>query len=433
LKQDQAKNHSLSPDMALAQLNIAISSLDAKRFINSTQDRGIVICGGGTKYFPGVWVCINMLRRLECQLPIELWHLGPGELNDTMRELVEPLGVSCVDGHHVQEKHPVRILNGWELKPFAIMHSRFREVLLLDADNVPIVDPTYLFDTPQYKDAGAIFWPDFGRLGADRNIWSLCGIPYRDEPEFESGQILLDKQRCWKELCLTMWFNEHSDFWYRHFHGDKESYHMAWRKLNRPYAMPSRRIHALPGTMCQHDFEGRRIFQHRNMAKWTILNNRRIPGFELEDLCLEILNQIAPHWQRISGISFYCEKNKTQAERDLAGVLTATRWIYERVGYDKRIMTFKPDGSVGEGAAGLEVTWDIRRQQEEFVLDIQSQDALTCRLTYGADGVWRGRWERHERMPIQLRAANASEHLETKCPPIEAEKITRNTANRCSD
>jgi hypothetical protein len=34
--------------------------------------RGIVICGGGAKYFPGVWVCVKMLRHLECWLPIEV-------------------------------------------------------------------------------------------------------------------------------------------------------------------------------------------------------------------------------------------------------------------------------------------------------------------------------------------------------------------------
>ena len=109
-------------------------------------------------------------------------------------------------------------------------------MLLLDADNVPIVDPSFLFDTPQYRRLGAVFWPDYGRLGPRRSIWQLCGVPWRDEPEFESGQIVLDKLRCWKSLSLTMWMNEHSDFWYRHIHGDKDTFHLCWRKIGQEFA-----------------------------------------------------------------------------------------------------------------------------------------------------------------------------------------------------
>ena len=106
----------------------------------------------------------------------------------------------------------------------------------------------------------ARFWPDYNQLGPDRAIWSLSGVSYRREQEIESGQIVLHKARCWQPLQLAMWMNEHSDFWYKHVHGDKETFHMAWRKLGQEYAMPGRGILSLPGVMCQHDFEGRRIF-----------------------------------------------------------------------------------------------------------------------------------------------------------------------------
>lgn len=41
--------------------------------------------------------------------------------------------------------------------------SSYEEVLYLDSDNIPLRDPTYLFDTPLYSGAGqprAVFWPD---------------------------------------------------------------------------------------------------------------------------------------------------------------------------------------------------------------------------------------------------------------------------------
>ena len=52
------------------------------------QGRGIVICGGGLRYFPSAWVCINMLRRLGCGLPIQLWHLGSAEVDSRMSAFV---------------------------------------------------------------------------------------------------------------------------------------------------------------------------------------------------------------------------------------------------------------------------------------------------------------------------------------------------------
>jgi hypothetical protein len=364
--------------------------------------RGIVICAGGSRYFPCAWVCINMLRRQGCELPIQLWHLNAGEMNSAMRELIEPLGVSCIDAQEVREIYPVRTLGGWELKAFALLNSPFQEVLLLDADNVPVVDPVFLFETREFAEAGAIFWPDFGRLEPSRCVWSLTGVPYRDEPEFESGQIVLDKKRCFRPLSLAMWFNEYSDFWYRHIHGDKDTFHLAWRRLDAPYAMPLRGIHALEATMCQHDFRGRRIFQHRNMAKWKLHGNPRISGFSQEEACLRFIDRLTPHWRAISGLNVYREENKERDEADAASGLIGGRWIYERVGYDRRRMAFCPNGSIGLGAAGMELFWDIRRIDGILSLDIQSQEALTCRLTLGPDGVWRGSWEDFERMPIEL-------------------------------
>ena len=259
--------------------------------------RGIVIPAGGVKYFTSAWVCINMLRQHGCKLPIQVWHLGPQELDSRMRALLAPLNVECVDAHEIRIRHPARILNGWELKPYAMLHSPFKEVLLLDADNVPLVNPEFLFDSPEFSKAGAVFWPDYGRLGRERAIWGFCGVEYRDEPEFESGQVLVDKERCWRPLQLALWMNEHSDFFYQHIHGDKDTCHLAWRKTQQPYAMPATPIHALDGIMCQHDFEGRRIFQHRNSHKWSLSGaNKRVPGFVGEEECLAHLEGLRQQW-----------------------------------------------------------------------------------------------------------------------------------------
>jgi len=362
--------------------------------------RGVVICGGGRKYFPCAWVCARMLRHLGCGLPIQLWHLGEREADARMRALMEGLGVECVDAEALRERHPARTLNGWELKAYALLHAPFEEVLLLDADNVPVVDPSFLFDAPEYREAGAAFWPDFGRLAPDRSIWSVCGVEYRDEPEFESGQVLVDKRRCWPALQLSMHYNEHSDFYYHHVYGDKETFHLAFRRLGAPYAMPARPIDALDGCMCQHDFEGNRVFQHRNMDKWRLDgSNRRIDGFQHEDLCRSFLAELRALW---SGAPFY-NIAPTESEAGAVARLEGGRFLYRRLGYDERPLSLGPGGVVGEGAAGCERYWSVHEVDGRPVLSLLGENGVTCRLVED-DGIWRGRWLNAERMPIELHA-----------------------------
>lgn len=261
--------------------------------------RGIVICGGGAKYFTNAWVCINMLRRFGCSLPIQLWYLGKKEMDDHMKALVVPFGVECIDAHAVRKEFPARMLGGWQLKPYAILHSPFREVLLLDADNVAVRNPEFLFDTRQFKTSGAIFWPDYyhGDDNKARAIWRSCGLREPEEREFETGQIIVDKQHCWPALRLCMWFNENSDFYYHYLYGDKETFRLAFRKLKKDYSMIQKPIHPLDGTMCQHDFGGRRLFQHRNTDKWDLfLPNKQVKGFWFEKECRDCVADLRRAW-----------------------------------------------------------------------------------------------------------------------------------------
>lgn len=296
---DRHNLHELNAAAKAAEFIAQVPPFPKRRF----SGRGIVICAGGARYFACAWVCIRMLRHLGCELPIELWHLGRHEVDPAMEDLVQPFGVRCVDARGFMRRHPMRNPLGWELKAYALLHSRFREALSLDADNVPVRDPSFLFDSPEFRAVGAVFWPDYGKLSPRRRIWKLCGVSYRLEPEFESGQIVVDKGRCWRALNLAWWFNDHSEFFYRHIHGDKETFHMAWRRLEQPYAMPPHPVRSLMGTMCQHDFAGRILFQHRNTPKWKLFgSNERIDGFEHEETCLRFLAELRENWNgRVSG------------------------------------------------------------------------------------------------------------------------------------
>jgi alpha 1,2-mannosyltransferase len=193
-----------------------------------------------------------------------------------MREELKRYDVECRNLNYVTKANVFH----FAAKPFAILHSKFRQVLFLDADNVCTSDPTYLFDHEEFLKTGAVFWPDYWRTDKKNPIWKVIGCKYRDTFEQDSGQILIDKLKTWKELNLCCFFNLNWAFYYQFLLGDKDTFRFAWMALNRPFSM----IHHEPGscgyikgkdrflgvTIVQHDFNGNMLFLHRNSLKWDI-------------------------------------------------------------------------------------------------------------------------------------------------------------------
>lgn len=237
--------------------------------------RGIVMCAGGLRYFTCSWVAIHMLRRSGCTLPIEIWYKG----NELSKEVISALGdlqVVCRDFLD----YPSASWSGYMLKPLAILKSRFKEVLFLDSDNICIQDPTVLFSSAAYKQYGTLFWPDYWSTSSDNPIWDIINCVPDDSPEQESGQLLIDKERCWRELHLCMFFNKHQKYYYRLLLGDKDTFRFAWKALRReffmiPYATGScgymgedNKFYGT--TMLQYDLSGVPLFLHRNLLKWDV-------------------------------------------------------------------------------------------------------------------------------------------------------------------
>ena len=405
----QMEPNSLTPSNVLARCEQYIAAIPP--YPGGYSGKGIIICGGGAKYFPGAWVCVRMLRQVGCTLPVQIWYMGDNEMNEAMRDLVAPYDVECVDALQVKGIKSLRNLGGWQLKAHSVLACRFREVLLLDADNMPVVDPTYLFDTLQYQRTGAIFWPDVERFSDIEpiyrpEIWKMLGIKLPvGQPEFESGQIVINKEQNWRPLNLAVWFNEFCEFFYKYVYGDKDTFHLAWRKLQVSFAMPSRPIHWLPSTMCQHDFGGNRIFQHRNRAKWELRRNRALPGFWFESDCLIYLWELADQWDgRIGAVPRLVLNNYTPERVNIAvRRLLAVPWLYDLGRGGQRLMTFMPDGTIDQGSKSLETFWDIREEINDLYLYISSAVEITCKMRNSVNGDWMGNFMIHERGPAILR------------------------------
>ncbi len=277
--------------------------------------RGIVICGGGVRMFTNAWVCIQMLRKLGCRLPIELWHLGKAEMDATMEELMRPLDVRCIDATKNDSAFPAKITVPLALKPFAMINSGFEQVLLLDADNVPVRDPEFLFESELFKKYGAVLWPHGEKLSPESTAWKVFNVPHRDEPRIDSGQALVDKRRCWAPLLLCMWYNEQNAFFYKHAPGHMETLRFAFHRLGATFAVAPPAVKLDSVAVYQHDFDGGRLFQHRSGDKWDILGrNRPIPGFVHEDECLGFVANLAERWD---GQFSWLKENHAKALRAL--------------------------------------------------------------------------------------------------------------------
>jgi hypothetical protein len=249
--------------------------------------RGIVICGGG-KYAVAAIAALLMIRDTGCNLPVEIWRLPT--------ERIEPWMESAVAGQNATFRQaPRRRINeGWPLKTYAVANSAFAEVLYLDADAYPIQDPTRLFDDlPSYVRTGAFFWPDTDQHRLLPAVWATLGLEHQDEPTFESGMLLIDRNKCWRELALADWMNQHGEYYYaigprrptvdaagwigQGIYGDKDTYHLAWRMFGSDYGL-AQRSYCMVGKAGIHLVNRRAAFVHRFNDKAEGAFNDLIPG-----------------------------------------------------------------------------------------------------------------------------------------------------------
>lgn len=349
----------------------------------------MIVYGGG-RYLASTYVTLRALRHVGCTLPIEVWHIGAAEMPEHARAAFEGLGATCVDVESVRAWRLMHVVGGWQLKSFALLHTRFREVLALDADCYPAGrDPTEVFDWPEYVRERAVFWPDDAWHDISPQKWSMLGLTGTPPWSFESGVIAVDTLECARELALATWVNANASYYWRHFWGDKDSFLIAWRKLGRSYAQPPHRWKLCVHSLLQHDMEGRLMFVHRVRDKFrlpgtTYDNTRQYrrecwfnPSLPLEQECFGWLGE----W-----------KNLQLAEEDrelTARVVAAHQFRYIHVGHRCALLALGADGSIVEGGA-RERTWSVRGG----LLTLWGDRGPLAILKHVADGAWCGMWRK---------------------------------------
>jgi len=350
--------------------------------------RGIVVCAGGQRYFTCAWVLISVLRNVHrCTLPIQVWHLGQGEMSEEMSTLLAELGVEVVDAETVLVRYPARLAGGWPLKPYAITQSRFQEVLYLDADTVPLVDPQAAFAWNEYRGTGLLLWPDLVDIRAANPIWARLGLKPEERPSIDSGVLLADKAKAWNLLDLAIVMNEHCEEVYDLLYGDKDTFLISALLQNQPFGLVGHRPFQLEWDLVQRDPGGEPFLHHRTGSKWLLHQpNRAMTNSSLMAPCEAALAQLRQRW---SGIVFHPPVRSSAARAEEARLIALRSFQYQAGPDDVRELELLPGGRIGKGAA-LERNWAVIEQDGGLVLQLFVGHAPRVRLEKSSPGAWRG-------------------------------------------
>ncbi|KAI8879398.1 glycosyltransferase family 71 protein [Backusella circina FSU 941] len=217
------------------------------------QGRGIVMCVGND-YFGHAVTAITAIRNvLDSDLPIEIFYIDEYDLSEDKRNYFDSLDkvstrplVNAINDQYTQ-------FGGWAMKPYAILASRFSEVLLMDADVFLFQKPDVLFEDAGYQTTGALFFLDrtlFPNWDVGRQ-WMNSFLPtkssyvkesrwYLDTSahEQESGIVVIDKRKALFGLLSTCKMNDKNErdkVAYERIHGDKETFWVGFEMVQTPY------------------------------------------------------------------------------------------------------------------------------------------------------------------------------------------------------
>lgn len=238
---------------------------------------------GGGEYFGPAIIGIHMLRRTGSTLPVEVFIPNDEEYEKTVcEEYLMKLNAKCVVLSHILNKSIVKVgqkddadlkVTHYQLKSLALLLSSFEDVLLLDSDSIPLLDPLInIFDTEPYKSKGMIIWPDFWRATESPKFWKVAG-----KSEFpkglpvtatETGQLAVNKTTHLAPLLLATYYNVYGPNYFYPLQsqgalgqGDKETFFAAALALNTSYY----RVQTPAGLLGRHDGrteKGTALVQH---------------------------------------------------------------------------------------------------------------------------------------------------------------------------
>ena len=372
-----------------------------------SEGRGIVTAIGGARIFTCGYVLIRLLREeLNCKLPIEVWHYGEAEITPVMRHLLAPYDVTFVDARAFLAGCDVEIQDGWQLKAFSMLYSSFSELLFLDADQVPVENPDKVFEFGQFKDTGAVFWPDIMDLKKKNPIWSQLGLEARSLPSFESGQVLIDRDRHLSVLKTIVALNEMKEEIYGSIYGDKDTFLVGFMLENETFSLVPHRPFVTERVLVQRDFDGAALFQHRTNAKWLYSGRQvRFEGECHAEVCDHYLEELKRKWNG----GLFEPPDRTMAARTEEAMLEG-RGIrrLEFVGDRNESIELLEAHELGQGRSLDRKNWYVLEKDGSLDLIVEADGQIFYQLKSCDDGTWRGLQSSQPSAAVILHAAEQS-------------------------
>lgn len=252
-----------------------LSAIKAEGVVeNVFNGTGIVMVGGGEYFGPAI-IGLHMLRRTGCTLPVEIFVADATEYEPSVCEDYLPkYGARCLvlesflqDGSGEQTIEATH----YQLKSLAMLFSSFAEILYLDSDSIPLVDPSELFSADPYVSKGLVIWPDFWIATESPVFYKIAGISFPSnlpKTSSEAGQLLINKNTHIKTLILAIYYNSFGpDYYYPLLsqgvlgQGDKETFMAAALVMGQSYYRVKTGVTSI-GRHNGEEYKGSGMVQH---------------------------------------------------------------------------------------------------------------------------------------------------------------------------
>ena len=162
--------------------------IDTSALLGASAPRGAVVVGGG-HVLPQAMLALWSLRQGGFAEPAQLWCYSFECPSPTVEaylrqnlntavvvidRLLPALGATDGGGSAMLSRKVLYDLSLYALKVVAVTLAPFREVFLVDADNIVLRDPGPIMDSAYFQQYGAVMWPDFGGLSVDPQVFPIA-------------------------------------------------------------------------------------------------------------------------------------------------------------------------------------------------------------------------------------------------------------------
>ena len=252
----------------------------------SQRQRGLVYTGLPGEHFRSIYQSILAHRNLRVALPVEVWVAaedlaackGVFEASDAFQFPLPGHAEVGRDTEPVQGSttcHPMAAqATGFAAKFHALLGTALTDVLFMDADNIAVRDVNQIFDSAQYRDTGAVLWPDLwgnscrsSALRSDKGyaafstnvLWQaqVGGLQWQPTrqcaQEAEAGQIAFDLTRHGALLEVGLLLMEGGGLLKNAVNGDKDVFRLLHLMVGEPFSF----VDTLPGYSTTNPGAGR--------------------------------------------------------------------------------------------------------------------------------------------------------------------------------